>query len=77
MLVLSRKLGESIIIGDQIELVVVSVEKDVVRLGIKAPKHMPIFRKELYDLLKESNEEASKSELKPEQFKNLLKKKEE
>ncbi|WP_243633410.1 carbon storage regulator [Paenibacillus xerothermodurans] len=63
-------------IGDQVELVVVSVEKDVVRVGIKAPKHMQIYRKELYDLLKQSNEEASKSAVKPDQLKALIKKKE-
>ncbi|CAG7655448.1 carbon storage regulator CsrA [Paenibacillus allorhizosphaerae] len=74
MLVLSRKAGESIMIGDQIELVVISVEKDVVRLGLNAPKHMQIYRKEIYELLKQSNEEASKTAVKPEDLKNLFKK---
>ncbi len=62
-------------IGDQVELIVVSVEKDVVRLGIKAPKHMQVYRKELYEMVKQSNEEASKTALKPDQLKHLLKKK--
>ncbi|WP_284643219.1 carbon storage regulator CsrA [Paenibacillus silviterrae] len=75
MLVLARKVGESIMIGDQVELIVVSVEKDVVRLGIKAPKHMQVYRKELYEMVKQSNEEASKTALKPDQLKHLLKKK--
>ncbi|MEK8131739.1 carbon storage regulator CsrA [Paenibacillus filicis] len=75
MLVLSRKVGESIMIGDQIELVIVSVEKDTVRVGINAPKQMQIYRKEIFELLKQSNEEASKTSIQPEQLKNLLHKK--
>ncbi len=49
MLVLSRKIGERIIINDNIVLVVLAVEKGKVKLGIEAPKEMPIFKKELLD----------------------------
>lgn len=49
MLVLSRKIGESIFIGDDIEIVVTRIEQDTIRIAISAPREVPIFRKELYD----------------------------
>ena len=49
MLALSRKKGESIIINDDIELVVISISKEQVKLGIKAPKNIPIYRKEILE----------------------------
>jgi carbon storage regulator len=48
MLALSRKIGESIIIDDQIEVTVLSITKDQIKLGIDAPKHIKIHRKEIY-----------------------------
>jgi carbon storage regulator len=59
MLVLSRKKGESIMIGDQIELVIVSIEGDQVKLGIKAPQQVEIFRKEVYQSIQLANREAA------------------
>ncbi|SEU14182.1 carbon storage regulator CsrA [Paenibacillus sp. NFR01] len=59
MLVLSRKKGESIIIQDQIELTILSVEGDTVKVGIKAPKHIDIFRQEVYLSIKEANKESA------------------
>lgn len=59
MLVLSRKKGESIIIQDQIELIVLSVEGDIVKIGISAPKHVDIFRKEVYLSIQEANRESA------------------
>jgi carbon storage regulator len=59
MLVLARKKGESIIIGDQIEVVVLGVEGDVVKLGIQAPKNVQVNRKEVYEAIKQNNREAS------------------
>ncbi|MBY3619221.1 carbon storage regulator CsrA [Acinetobacter sp. CUI P1] len=59
MLVLSRKKGESIIIQDQIELTVLSVEGDTVKIGISAPKHVDIFRKEVYLSIQETNRESA------------------
>jgi carbon storage regulator len=47
MLVLSRKLGEKICIGDNIKITVVDVERGKIRLGIEAPREIPIFRQEL------------------------------
>jgi carbon storage regulator len=58
MLVLTRKKGESIMIGDQIELVVLGTEGDAVKLGIKAPKQVEIYRKEVYEAIRESNRQA-------------------
>ena len=49
MLVLSRKLGEKIVINDNITLTVVAIERGKVRLGIDAPKEVPIYRQELLD----------------------------
>lgn len=60
MLVLSRKLDESIVIGDDIVVKVISVDKGVVKLGIDAPKHLSIVRSELLEDVKESNRAASK-----------------
>lgn len=59
MLVLSRKKGESIVIQDQIELTVLSVEGDTVKIGIAAPKHVDIFRKEVYLSIQEANRESA------------------
>ena len=58
MLVLSRKKGESIVIGDDIVVTVVDLRNGKVRLGVEAPKEVPVHRKELYDKIK-SQEAAS------------------
>lgn len=58
MLVLGRKKGESIIIDDQIEIIVTSVEGETVKLGIAAPKHITIHRKEVYLEIQEENKKA-------------------
>lgn len=58
MLVLSRKTGESIVIQDQIELTILSVDGDTVKVGISAPKHVDIFRKEVYISIQEANRES-------------------
>ncbi|MBR2695171.1 MAG: carbon storage regulator CsrA [Thermoguttaceae bacterium] len=52
MLVLSRKKNESIVINDNITIVVVEVRGDKVRLGIDAPKEVPVHRKEIYDAIR-------------------------
>lgn len=59
MLILSRKLGESIVIDGRVSVSVVRMEKDVVKIGIDAPREMPIYRKELYDEIASSNTSAS------------------
>ena len=60
MLVLARKEGESIVIGDNITIKVISIEKGVVKYGIDAPKSISIMRSELLEDVKESNIAASK-----------------
>lgn len=51
MLVLSRKVGEKILIGDKIAVTVVRVAQGIVRIGVEAPKEMPIVREEIKDQL--------------------------
>lgn len=65
MLVLSRKIDESIVIGDDITIKIISVEKGIVKLGIDAPKNVSIIRNELLEDVKNANIAASK-EIKPE-----------
>ncbi len=60
MLALSRKPGESVIIGNDIELTILEVKGEQVKVGIKAPQSVAIYRKELFEQIQESNREASK-----------------
>lgn len=59
MLILSRKADESIVIGDNITIKIVSIEKGVVKLGIDAPSDVSILRSELVAAVEQSNKEAS------------------
>jgi len=59
MLVLTRKLNQSIIINGEIEVVVLEVRGEQVRLGIKAPKDVPVHRKEIFDQIQDENRAAS------------------
>ena len=58
MLVLSRKKNESIVINDDITLVVVEIRGDKVRLGVEAPKEVPVHRREVYEAIKQAEAEA-------------------
>ena len=55
MLVLSRKKNESIVINNDITIVVVEIRGDKVRLGVEAPKEVPVHRREVYDAIKRHN----------------------
>ena len=55
MLALSRKQGESIVIGNNIEITVLEAKGDQVKIGISAPKEVPIYRKEVYIQIQEAN----------------------
>ena len=59
MLVLTRKTGEAIQIGDNIEIKVLSVQGDQIKIGISAPNNIAIHRKEIYLSIQESNNEAA------------------
>lgn len=59
MLVLSRQKDETIIIGDDIEITVVDIRGDKVRLGVSAPKEISVHRKEVYDAIRRENREAA------------------
>lgn len=63
MLVLSRQRDETIMIGDDIEITVVDIRGDKVRLGITAPRQVPVHRKEVYDAIKRENAEAARVQL--------------
>ena len=72
MLALSRKIGESIVINNDIEITILEVKGDQVKVGIDAPKSVPIYRKELYLQIQESNKEAANSEAGVEELSNLF-----
>lgn len=59
MLILKRKLNESIIIGDSIEVKVTDIQGDSVKLGIEAPRDISVFREELYRQIKDMNIQSS------------------
>ncbi len=59
MLVLSRQRDETIMIGDDVEITVVDIRGDKVRLGISAPRSIQVHRKEVYDAIKRENENAA------------------
>lgn len=59
MLVLSRKKNESIVINDDISIVVVEIRGDKVRLGVEAPKEIPVHRREVYDAIKKSVDQSN------------------
>lgn len=63
MLVLSRKTGEVITIGNDIKITLVSIDRGVVRLGIEAPRDVPVHRKEVYDRIVELNRQAATSDV--------------
>ena len=63
MLVLSRRINEHIMIGDEIEITVVDVKKDLVRIGISAPRTITVHRKEVYDAIQAENLAAAQAQV--------------
>lgn len=71
MLALSRKKNEAIIINNNVEVTILEVKGDQVKVGITAPKEVPVYRKEVYMQIQEANKEAVNAEG-MEVLKNLL-----
>lgn len=65
MLVLSRRKDETIMIGDNIEITIVDIKGDTVRVGINAPRDISVHRKEIYEAIQQENIQASKQQSVP------------
>ena len=78
MMVMSRQRDESIMIGDNVEVVIIDVRGDKVRLGITAPKSIPVHRREIYDAIQREKSHAKECRSQPRdvQINELLPKKE-
>ena len=61
MLVLTRSLNESVVIGDDVEVTIVEIRADKVRLGIQAQKGIPVYRKEIYKAIQKQNIDADQA----------------
>ncbi|OOF50104.1 carbon storage regulator [Rodentibacter genomosp. 1] len=59
MLILTRKVGESVLIGDDISITVLSVRGNQVKLGVQAPKEVSVHREEIYQRIKQTQDESS------------------
>ncbi len=73
MLALSRKSNEAIMIGNDIEISILEIRGDQVKIGINAPKNVPISRKEIFLQIEEENKKAVEQEQSPEAIKELFK----
>ncbi|MDD5934731.1 MAG: carbon storage regulator CsrA [Clostridiales bacterium] len=73
MLALSRKVNESIMIDSDIEVTILEIKGDQVKLGINAPKSVPIYRKEIYVQIQESNKEAAEGTISADTLMKILK----
>jgi carbon storage regulator len=73
MLALSRKIGESIMIGNEIEISVLEIKGDQVKLGISAPKSIPVYRREIYVQIQDANKEAAESTVSVDELRKLFK----
>jgi len=72
MLTLSRKIEESIMVGNDIEIKILGIQGDNVKIGISAPRKTPIHRKEVYDQILEVNRQATQLDV--DKIKNIMKK---
>lgn len=72
MLALARKTGQSIVIGNDIEVCLLEIKGDQVKIGITAPKSVPVYRKEIYLQMQEANREAAGQSVDTEAIKKLF-----
>lgn len=72
MLALSRKQNESIMIGSDIEITVLEIKGDQVKIGVSAPKSVPIYRKEIYAQIENANKEAAEGVIDIQEVKKML-----
>ena len=72
MLALSRKTNQSIMIGNDIEITLLEIKGDQVKIGINAPKSVPIYRKEIYVQIQDENKKASEGEIDVEALNKLF-----
>ncbi|MCH5272763.1 MAG: carbon storage regulator CsrA [Lachnospiraceae bacterium] len=72
MLALSRKVNESIMIGHDIEITILEIKGEQVKIGINAPKSVPLYRKEIYLQIQEANKEAVSADASPEMLKEMF-----
>jgi len=77
MLVLSRKKGQSIMIGNDIEISIIDIQGEQVRLGINAPRNVTVYRKEVFEEIIKENKEAALVSVNPELIKGISIKKNE
>lgn len=75
MLVLTRKLNESIMVGDNVKITIVDVKGDQVKLGITAPREVAVHREEVYREIKKENQLAADAKVNLEQLSKLFQKK--
>lgn len=61
MLILARKINESIMVGDLVEISIVDIKGDQVKLGINAPRNVKVYRREVYQLIQQENLEAARA----------------
>lgn len=73
MLALSRKINESVMLGNDIEVTILEIKGDQVKIGINAPKSVPIYRKEIYLQIQQSNKDAASETLSAQALNELLK----
>lgn len=71
MLILTRKLGESIKIGDAIEVKIVAIEGEQIKIGIEAPREIDIYRKEIFEAIQRENNQAASRALSPELLQSM------
>ena len=73
MLALARKVNQSIVIGNDVEITILEIKGDQIKIGINAPKSVPIYRKEIYVQIQEENKQAAGEEIDVSALKNVFK----